>query len=146
MSLTEDDVNTMRQVFSEGIEALVLPKFDEMDGRFDRIESRLDGVESHLDGVESRLDKVESRLYKVETHVSSLESEMHRGFGEVHRRLDNLDGRMEAVENDIKDIYEMLAEVQRGSKQLSHLSLEKKIRFAHAQVLAVAKEAGISLT
>ena len=139
MSLTEDDVKTMRQVFAEGFEALVLPRFDDVDRQFGEVKTRLDSVESRLDGVESR-------LYKVETHVSSLESEMHRGFGEVHRRLDNLDGRMEAVENDIKDIYEMLAEVQRGSKQLSHLSLEKKIRFAHAQVLAVAKEAGISLT
>jgi len=138
MSLSEDDVNTIRQVFAEGFEALVLPKFDEMDRRFDRIETRMDGIETRMDGIESR-------LYKVETHVSSLESEMHRGFSEVNRRLDKLEGRMEAVENDIKDMYEMIAELQRGGKQLSHLTLEKKIRFAHAQVLAIAKEAGITL-
>lgn len=153
MSLTASDKEDIRLLFMEGLEELVLPRFDGLENRMDKLEGRMDGLEVRMDRLEGRMNAIDDRMDGIEVqvkkqgeHTISLEAEMHRGFTEVNQRLESIDGRLEAVENDVKDMYKMLAELQRGGKELSALPLEKKIRFAHAQILAIAKEAGITLT
>jgi hypothetical protein len=59
-----------------------------------------------------------------------------------------IQGELEALRNDIKDIYDMLAEVQKNllpDSQFQNLTLEQKLLKLNAELLAAAKQAGISL-
>ena len=56
---------------------------------------------------------------------------------------------IKALDNDVKEIYSMLSTLQRSvftDKQFSRLSLEQKLMTIHAETLAVAKQAGITLS
>lgn len=59
-----------------------------------------------------------------------------------------IQGELEALRNDVKDIYEMIAELQRGmapDKQFQKLSLEEKLLRLNSELLAAAKQAGVTL-
>lgn len=64
------------------------------------------------------------------------------------RKLAPIFGKLEALENDVKEIYRMIADLQRKSvfsKDYQEKSLEEKILTVHAEVVAMAKQAGITL-
>lgn len=66
----------------------------------------------------------------------------------VEETVDPLKGELEALSNDIKDIYEMLAEIQKStaSENLSEKQgLEEKILSMHASLVEAAKQAGVVL-
>ncbi len=53
-----------------------------------------------------------------------------------------------ALENDIKDIYDMIADLQKSTitdKEFKKLTLEEKLLTLNSELLAAAKQAGISL-
>lgn len=55
---------------------------------------------------------------------------------------------IEALENDVREIYKMLAVIQKAvftDKQFAKLSLEQKLKTLHAEALSAAKQAGIIL-
>ena len=60
----------------------------------------------------------------------------------------SLNGRVEALENDIKDIYIMQTgrkNVALNDKKFTSLPLEEKILIFNTELLKVAKQAGVSL-
>jgi hypothetical protein len=66
----------------------------------------------------------------------------------VEETVDPLRGDVEALSNDIKDIYEMLADLQKATSvngSFEKLSIEKKILRLHAELLEAARQAGVSL-
>lgn len=53
-----------------------------------------------------------------------------------------------ALRNDIKDIYNMISELQTSTitdKKFNKLTLEKKLLTLNAELLATAKQAGVTL-
>lgn len=67
---------------------------------------------------------------------------------QVKKTRESLEGRVEALESDVKDIYLMLADLQKAQlpdMQFKKLNLEQKLLKINAELLATAKEAGISL-
>ena len=59
-----------------------------------------------------------------------------------------LEGRLEALENDIKEIYAMISDLQKNSwsdKDFGKLSVENKILQLHSQLKIAAKQAGVIL-
>jgi len=48
MTLADTDFDQMRELISEGLEELILPKFDHVNARLDGISGRIDKVDSHL--------------------------------------------------------------------------------------------------
>lgn len=61
-----------------------------------------------------------------------------------------LDGRLEAVENDVKEIYKMLSRLQKDSVFITDRDFRKKpaqerILILHAEIVAAAKELGVTL-
>jgi hypothetical protein len=55
---------------------------------------------------------------------------------------------LEMIRNDIKEIYFMIAELQRATitdKEFRKLSLEKKLLTLNAELISAAKQAGITL-
>jgi hypothetical protein len=76
---------------------------------------------------------------------SIIESALTRQSSEVIEPLRN---ELQALRSDIKEIYDMLSELQKEitpDEQFSKLSLEQKLLKLNAELLAAAKQAGISL-
>ena len=66
----------------------------------------------------------------------------------IDPRFNSLDGRIEALDNDIKEIYAMISELQKLTRQVAHFEkydLEQKILSSYKNIISIAKVAGISL-
>ena len=129
MALTNDDKQWIKGAIADGVvealEAVVLPRFDEHDKRFDRIEDRLGSVEK-------RLESLESDVCILKQDVSALKQDMHG----VKDRLDTLEWQVEALTNDIKEIYAVIYKKPNRalvSKNFEKLSTEDKITKIHEE-------------
>ena len=59
-----------------------------------------------------------------------------------------LKGEVEALRNDIKDIYDMISDLQKSGihdKHFTKLTLEEQLLALNSKLLAAAKQAGITL-
>jgi hypothetical protein len=66
----------------------------------------------------------------------------------VEETVNPLRGDIEALSNDIKDIYEMIDDLQKAigvNGSFQKLSIEKKILRLHAELIEAARQAGVSL-
>jgi selenophosphate synthase len=66
----------------------------------------------------------------------------------VEETVNPLRGDIEALSNDIKDIYEMIGDLQKAigvNGSFQKLSIEKKILRLHAELIEAARQAGVSL-
>ena len=66
----------------------------------------------------------------------------------VEETIHPVRGDIEALTNDIKEIYDMLADLQKtpeGSEPFQKLSIEKKLLKLHAELVEVATKAGVTL-
>jgi hypothetical protein len=66
----------------------------------------------------------------------------------VKETVNPLRGDIEALSNDVKDIYEMISDLQKTigiNGSFEKLSIEKKILRLHAQLVEAARQAGVSL-
>lgn len=68
--------------------------------------------------------------------------------GIVEEAVEPIHGKLNALHNDIKEIYDMLADLQHSTitdKKFSKLSIEEKLLKLNAELLAAAKQANIKL-
>lgn len=66
----------------------------------------------------------------------------------VEETVNPIRGDIEALSNDIKDIYVMIAELQKavgGNESFQKLSVEKKILRLHTELVEAARQAGVTL-
>jgi len=66
----------------------------------------------------------------------------------IQEEVRPLAGELEALRNDIKDIYDMIADLRRNTafdKDFEKLTLEQKLLRVNSELIAAAKQAGISL-
>jgi predicted nucleic acid-binding Zn-ribbon protein len=155
MSLTVTDKMEMREmmvdVVSTALEEVVVPRFESLEGRMDQIEDKVDSLEGKVDGLDGKVDRLEGkvdglegRMDRQEKATNDLRDELRSTASSLHQRFDQLEGKVEAIENDIKDIYVMLAEVPSDNK-FAKLSIEKKLLKAHSLIIDAAKQAGVTL-
>lgn len=79
---------------------------------------------------------------------AEVRTEVAAQLAPINEKLDNLIGRITAIENDIRDIYQMIAELQRlqgPTARFEKLTLEQKLLKLNTELLAAAKQAGITL-
>ena len=141
MALTNDDKQWIKSAIADGVvealEAVVLPRFDEHGERLNRIEDRLGSVEK-------RLESLESDVCILKQDVSALKQDMHG----VKDRLDTLEWQVEALTNDIKEIYAVIYKKPNRtlvSKNFEKLSTEDKITIMHEELLKIAKHENVTL-
>lgn len=130
MSLTKQDLKDIRGVVLDALDVAVNP--------------RLDVIEGDIDELKSDVSVLKTDVSDLKTDVSDLKSDMRQ----VKKSLERLEGRVEALEADVREIYLMLADLQKSqtpNKQFKKLTLEQKLLKINAELLATAKEAGISL-
>ncbi len=68
--------------------------------------------------------------------------------GILKEELSPLQGELEALSNDIKEIYGMISDLQNKTlpeKQFQKLSIEQKLLKLNAELLFVAKQAEVEL-
>lgn len=66
----------------------------------------------------------------------------------VEKTVNPLRGDIEALSNDVKDIYEILSDLQKSigvNGSFEKLSIEKRILRLHAELVEAARQAGVSL-
>lgn len=136
MSLTKEDLSQVRDVVVEAIQELILPRFDEHDKRLTAIEQDVRGLKEDV-----RVLKDDVRVLKDDVRV--LKEQMR----EVGVSIGRIEGRLEAVEADIKELYDLL-DTQKPSyadKQFAKLSVERKVLNMYEDVKLLAQEAGVAL-
>ena len=141
MALDTKDLELIRDVIVDGVDAVTGPRFDAIEKRLDEHDKRFDVIEGHLDEHDKRFDTYGRRL-------ESLEREMRENFAEVRSLLERLEGKVAALEADVKDIFAMLSRMQNstgGNRSFQKLNLEDKLLKLNAELLAAAKQAGITL-
>ena len=141
MTLTKDDKIWIKDAITDGVVGalndIVIPRFEENDKRFDALES--DVAELKADVSELKAD-----VSELKDDVSSLKSDMR----DVKATLHSLDDRVQLLESDVKEIYYMIADLQKHNttvKGFAKLPLEEKILKAYSDILMMTKEAGITL-
>lgn len=66
----------------------------------------------------------------------------------LDRKLEPIVGKLEAIENDVKEIYDMIARLQSRvivDKNFQKLPLEEQLLTINEALLAAARKAGINL-
>lgn len=65
----------------------------------------------------------------------------------VEETVDPIKGELEALGNDVKEIYRMIASIQKSpdATNLQKLNLEEKILKLHSDLVEAANQAGITL-
>ena len=128
MALSKEDMQQIREVIIEGVEAVTGPRFD---------------------ALESDVAELKSDVVELKSDVIGLKTDMAEVMGSVrvlNMSMDELSGRVEALENDIKEIYIMLAnQTQITDKKITKFSLEEKLLKLNAELISTAKQAGIVL-
>lgn len=78
-----------------------------------------------------------------------VQTEIQKEVRPLARKIDELAGNVEALENDIKEIYQMLKDMQgaviTSDKTFAKLDLEEKVLKLNAELLVAANQAGIKL-
>ena len=67
---------------------------------------------------------------------------------ELREELQPIKGELEALSNDIKEIYKMIADLQHSvitDPKFKKLSIEKKLLALNAELLEAARQVGLSL-
>ena len=79
--------------------------------------------------------------------MSLTTSDLHEIRNIVEEVVQPLTNEIQALRNDIKDIYEMIAELQNNNpeRKFDKLSLENKILALNSKLMIAAKQAGITL-
>lgn len=127
MALTQDDKKWIKGAITEGVvdalNEIVLPRFDEHDKRFDAVEGRLDSLEED---------------------VRTLKDDMR----DVKERLGAVEWQIEALTNDIKELYAAIYKKPNPaliSESFSKLNDEDKLLIMNDELLKMAKKLKISL-
>ena len=141
MALTNDDKQWIKGAIADGVvealEAVVLPRFDEHDRRFDRVEARLGSVKEDVSSLKSEMYEVKSQLNGVE----------HDLYG-VKERLGRVEGELQALTNDIKEIYDVIYGKPNKSfmsASFAKMSSKEKLLLINEELLKMAKDAGVVL-
>ena len=79
-----------------------------INGRFDAVDQRFDALDERFDALDERFDKHEKQnnLEFMKIHGEIFELSMQQR--QTNDRIEDIDGRLKAVENDVKEIYNML--------------------------------------
>lgn len=119
-------------------------RFDKMDKRFDAADKRFDKMDKRFDKMDKRFDAADKRTDGLANKVDSLEQEQAK----TNQLLLNIEGRLEAIENDVRDIYFILNTKQDKKapmKKLKGKNLEQYVLETYNNLLQIAKEANIKL-
>jgi hypothetical protein len=90
MTLTIDDINSIRNITREVItEALVpiISRLDNLEGRFDNLVGRFDNLEGRFDNLEERFDSLETSFRSVDNKLRIIDTKLLNASNSRNDRL-----------------------------------------------------------
>ena len=127
MPLTNDDKQWIKEAIVEGVngalETIVLPRFD---------------------AVEADILELKRDVSGLKEDVSSLKSDMR----EVKDRLGRVEGELQALTNDIEEIYDVIYSKPNKtlmSASFAKMSSKEKLLVINEELLKIAKDTGVVL-
>ena len=162
MALTNDDKQWIKEAIVEGVngalETIVLPRFDAVEADISELKRDVSELKEDVSGlkedvsslksdmreVKSRLDSVESDIREVKDRLNGVESEMR----EVKDRLGRDEGELQALTNDIKEIYDVIYSKPNKtlmSASFAKMSSKEKLLVINEELLKIAKDTGVVL-
>ena len=143
MSLTKQDKQDIQEIVDVTVNKAVGDLAEIISEFATNVDKRFEQVDKRFEQVDKRFEQLEGRVGRLE----SGQSEINAKLGLITNRLDDIDGRLMAVENDIHDIYLMLASKQdkKPIKKLKGKNLEQYVLETYNNLVAIAKEQGIKL-
>ncbi|MBP7837193.1 hypothetical protein KA021_00640 [Candidatus Saccharibacteria bacterium] len=149
MALTKDDLNQIRVIFNEGIETLVLPRFDALESDVTTLKVDVGTLKEDVAVLKDDVTTLKEDVSVLKIDVSELKTEMREvktDIRQMKQHLGSIDGRVEALENDIRDIYSMMKKNENSIDVVfSKQSLEQKLFRLNKELLQTAKQAGVTL-
>jgi chaperonin cofactor prefoldin len=107
-----DNVNNNLNNRMDRLEVRIEEVNQNLNARMDRLEVRIEEVNQNLtarmDKLEVRMDKLEVRMDKLEVRMDKLEVRMDK----LEVRMDKLEVRMESMENTLKNVLEVMLDIQ----------------------------------
>lgn len=79
--------------------------------------------------------------------MSLTQSDLQQIEAIFDKKLEPIFGKLEALENDIKEIYKMISGLQRGTinEDFRNKPAKERVLILHAEVVAAARELGVKL-
>ena len=134
MALTNDDKQWIKEAIVEGVngalETIVLPRFD--------------AVEADISELKRDVSELKEDVSGLKEDVSSLKSDMR----EVKDRLGRVEGELQALTNDIKEIYDVIYNKPNKtlmSASFAKMSSKEKLLVINEELLKIAKDTGVVL-
>lgn len=130
MTLTRDDLVQIRNIVEDVVDVKLEQKLDLKFSEFEqRFESKID-------------EKLDLRFRESEQHLE------HK----IDKKLEPLYGEMQAIRNDLKDIYQTLADIDKlinrkpvSDKGFMKLSDKEQLLWLNDMLLATAKRLNVDL-
>ena len=141
MALTNDDKQWIKEAIVEGVngalETIVLPRFDAVEADISELKRDVSELKEDVSGLKEDVSGLKE-------DVSSLKSDMR----EVKNRLVRVEGELQALTNDIEEIYDVIYGKPNKtlmSASFSKMSSKEKLLVINEELLKIAKDTGVVL-
>ena len=140
MSLTKQDLTSIRDVILEALDIAVNPRLDNLEDRVDKLEGHIQSLGRRVHILEIRLQNLET-FQKTATHQQPL----------IEARLTDIGGSIDALHNDVVELYSLASKFNRVAHRLipetrfKKLPAQQRILMVHVELLTLAQHLGISL-
>ena len=144
MSFTAEEKQTLLALIIEGVETVTGPRFDALESDVAVLKSDVAVLKSDVAVLKSDVAVLKSDMAEVKSQLRELS---HR-ISTLESSVEGIDGRLQAVENDVKDIYALLAAKpvsSFGGRAYNKLSNDQKLLELHKEVRYLASREGVAL-
>lgn len=169
MALTNDDKQWIKEAIVEGVngalETIVLPRFDAVEADISELKRDVSGLKEDVSvlkedvsglkedvtvlkedvsGLKEDVTKLKEDVSGLKEDVFSLKSDMR----EVKNRLGRVEGELQALTNDIEEIYDVIYNKPNKtlmSASFAKMSSKEKLLVINEELLKIAKDTGVVL-
>ena len=148
MALTNDDKQWIKEAIVEGVngalETIVLPRFDAVEADISELKRDVSGLKEDVSGLKEDVSGLKEDVSGLKEDVSSLKSDMR----EVKDRLGRVEGELQALTNDIEEIYDVIYSKPNKtlmSASFAKMSSKEKLLVINEELLKIAKDTGVVL-
>lgn len=155
MALTDNDKQWIKGAIVEGIngalETVVTPRFDALEKDVSglkqdvsELKQDVSGLKKDVSGLKQDVSSLKDEMREVKNRLSGVEHEVY----EAKERLDRVEGELQALTNDIKEIYDVIyGKPSRSfmSASFAKMSPKERLLVINEELLKMAKATGVVL-
>ncbi len=148
MALTDNDKQWIKGAIVEGIngalETVVTPRFDALEKDVSGLKQDVSGLKKDVSGLKQDVSSLKDEMREVKNRLSGVEHEVY----EAKKRLDRVEGELQALTNDIKEIYDVIyGKPSRSfmSASFAKMSPKERLLVINEELLKMAKATGVVL-